>query len=180
MRSRISVGSFLGESEKPFFRLAFGGLSLAVLTVALGCNKSPYSVGYADVSGQVLLDGKPVPGGQVSFVAVNGALAARGDIGEDGHYEIKAPIGEVRIGVNNSLLMPPSLKKGKPPKGMMHGTKEGFVKDEGKPPLKGRYVNIPTGYLDPATSGLKYTVKPGSQTYDIQLSKTPPSSPGVP
>lgn len=180
MRSPISAGSFPRESHKPFFRLAFGGLSLAILTVVLGCSKSPYSVGYTDVSGKVLLDGKPLPGGQVSFVAVNGDIASRGDIGEDGKYQIKAPIGEVRIGIDNSLLKPPDPGRGRPPKGMLHGTKQGFVKDPDKPPLKGRYVALPTTYMDPALSGLKYTVKPGSQTYDIQLSKTPPKSSGTP
>jgi hypothetical protein len=39
-------------------------------------------------------------------------------------------------------------------------------------------VDLPNKYLDPAASGLTYTVTPGSQTHDIELSsKTPPTSP---
>ncbi len=180
MLSRMSTESFQREGQRLFFRLAFGGLSFAVLTLALGCKKSPYTVGEAEVSGKVFFDGKPLPGGQVSFVAVNGALAARGDIGEDGQYQIKAPIGEVQIGVNNRMLAPIQPGKG-PPKGRMHPTAEGFVSDDEKrKALKGRWVDLPSKYADPATSGLKYTVTPGNQTHDIQLSKSAPVSPNAP
>jgi hypothetical protein len=178
MFSRISTETLQQKSPRRFVHLVLPGVFLAVLTLALGCGKSPYSVGYADVSGQVLLDGKPLPGGEVSFVAVNGALAARGDIGEDGHYQIKAPIGEVQIGVNNRMLMPPNPRKGQRPKGMVHKTKDGsVVKEDDVPKKKGRYVDLPTKYLDPAASGLTYTVTPGSQTHDIQLSRISPTSP---
>ncbi|QJW96441.1 hypothetical protein FTUN_3998 [Frigoriglobus tundricola] len=64
----------------------------------------PRSVDHAEVSGKVLLQGKPVPGGQVSFVAVNGGFAASGNIDENGIYQIKAPVGEVKITVTNSML----------------------------------------------------------------------------
>ena len=41
--------------------------------------------------------------------------------------------------------------------------------------------NLPQQYQDPQTSGLKFTVQPGSQTHDIELSANPgttASSPG--
>ncbi len=38
------------------------------------------------------------------------------------------------------------------------------------PTITGTYVPIPEKYRSPDESGLKYTVKTGSQTYDIDLS----------
>jgi hypothetical protein len=173
----ISAKALPQKKRKRVVHLVFCGSFLAVVTLALGCGNK-YSVGYADVSGRVLLDGKPLPGGEVSFVTVNGALAARGDVGEDGQYQIKAPIGEVQIGVNNRMLMPPSPRRPGRPKGMVHKTKDGsIVKEDELPKKKGRYVDLPTKYLDPAASGLTYTVTPGSQTHDIQLSRISPTSP---
>jgi hypothetical protein len=88
----------------PLLRLACCGLSLALLIVITGCGGRPRSVEHAEVSGKVLFQGKPLPGGVVNFVTVNGGFAATGAIDENGNYQLKAPVGEVKIGVSNKML----------------------------------------------------------------------------
>jgi len=88
-----------------------------------------------------------------------------GTIDENGDYQIKAPIGEVEISVTNRMLQP---------RGAVAGAAPRLGKAQaGDQPVKGRYVQIPPQYEDPHTSGLKYTVKKGSQTHDVELSANP-------
>jgi hypothetical protein len=150
----------------------------------VGC-EPPRSAEHAEVSGKVLIDGKPLSGGQISFVAVKGGFAASGNIDETGQYKISAPVGEVTITVNNTSLQgqqsqPPKGKLkggggGPPPKDLPH-PKQG-AEDH---PTKGHWVSIPSRYSNADTSDLKYTVTPGAQTHDVQLSSAvpPPGSPG--
>jgi hypothetical protein len=149
-------------------------LSLGLLVLLGGCGGRPRSVEHADVSGQVRFQGKPLPGGKATFVAVNGGFASSGKIDENGHYQIKAPVGEVQIGVTNRMLQANRGSIKGPPLLTKTEAKE-------RQPLKGRYVKIPSQYEDPSTSGLTYTVKPGPQTHDIELSNNfipPPSATG--
>ncbi|HTU90792.1 MAG TPA: carboxypeptidase-like regulatory domain-containing protein [Gemmataceae bacterium] len=166
-------------NERPGLRLACCCLSIGLMTAMAGCGNHPRSVEHVDVSGQVFFEGSPLPGGQVSFVAVNGGFAAPGIIDENGHYQIRAPVGEVEIGVSNRMLQGNGgLGGGGGPEGMSPRQK----KAKGQPVqrVKGRWVNIPAAYADPHTSGLKYTVKPGPQTYDIKLSASGPPPAGAP
>lgn len=141
-------------------------LSLGLLTLLAGCGKNPHSAEHTDVSGKVLFQGKPLPGGIVSFVAVNGGFAATGTIDENGNYQIKAPVGDVEISVMNRMLQSSSGSKRMPPRLKKAEATENQL-------LKGRWVKIPSHYEDPQTSGLKYTVKQGPQTHDIELSANP-------
>jgi hypothetical protein len=148
----------------------------------VGCSQPQRATEHAEVSGTVLFDNKPLPGGQISFVTVKGGFAASGKIDENGHYEIKAPIGEVTITVNNTALQgssqqPQSKIKGKgsgggapPPKELPHPKEvAGEVQA-----VKGKWVSIPSRYANADTSDLKYTVTPGPQTHDVNLSSAPP------
>jgi len=137
----------------------------------VGCDNNPRSVDHAEVSGTVFFQGEPLPGGQVSFVAVKGGFAASETIDENGKYQIKAPVGDVEIGVDNRMLRQQFGKPTSPLRLKQPGAEE-------SKPLKGQWVDIPPSYSDPHTSGLKFTVKPGTQTHDIQLSATPPGAPG--
>jgi hypothetical protein len=150
----------------PLLRWVCCCLSLGLLTVMAGCGE-PRSAEHADVSGKVLFQGKPLPGGEVSFVAVNGGFGSIGIIDENGNYQIKAPVGEVTIGVMNRMLASRGAKASR----LLQKTQEGGAKQRQR--LKGQYVKIPSQYEDPATSGLKYTVKRGPQTHDIELSANP-------
>jgi hypothetical protein len=172
MHSRISTPSLEGGVKKVSFRLSCGSLSFGLLFLAVACNNKPHSAEHAEVSGRVLFQGKPLPGGKVSFVAVNGGFASTGDIDENGNYQIKPPVGDVEISVTNRMLQSGYGAKAPP-----HPKKAG---SEEARPVKGRWVNIPSSYADPRTSGLKYTVKSGSQSHDIELSANPSPAPGAP
>jgi hypothetical protein len=122
---------------------------MALLTLT-GCER-----GRGDVSGTVTLNGKPLPGGMVTFVPDNGrAEAAR--IGEDGKYTItNIPAGPARITVATQQPI--------------------RMKENGKDfePL-GKYVPIPERYRDPETSGLTLDVKRGFQECDLSLHQLQP------
>lgn len=139
----------------------------------------------------MLFDSKPLPGGQISFVATKGGFAASGNIDEQGNYKINAPIGEVTITVNNIALQGQGggggggggASKGKikgkgagggggapPPKELPHPKEvAGEVQA-----VKGKWVSIPSRYANADTSDLKYTVTAGAQTHDVNLSSAPP------
>ncbi len=155
---------------KPILRLACCGLLFGLLILSAGCGGVKRSVGHAEVTGRVLYQGKPLPGGVVNFVTVEGSFASTGIIDPNGNYQISSPEGEVQIGVSNKMLAheaanikEESVKTARQEKSK--GGKGAVV--------KGYYVDLPTKYHDPTTSGLKYTVKPGPQTHDIELSATP-------
>ena len=155
------------RKKQAVLRLAYSCLSLGLLGLASGCTNNPHSAEHADVSGKVLFRGEPLPGGQVTFVTVKGGFAANGTIDENGNYQIKAPVGDVEISVMNRMLQPSRGSKGMRPAPL----KKTEAKEQQL--LKGRWVKIPSHYEDPHTSGLKYTVKPGPQTHDIELSANP-------
>ncbi len=122
------------------------------------------------VSGKVLSQGKPLPGGRVTFFHVNGEFASSGQIDESGNYQLEAPVGDVQISVMIGMLQSSSG-----PKWPYAPKKAGAEKSQS---LKGRWIRIPSHFEDPLTSGLKFTVKPGPQTHDIVLSdKARPASP---
>jgi hypothetical protein len=158
---------------KQVIRLAACCGMLGLLTLVGGCGRSPRSVEHMEVSGKVLLGGTPLPGGQVSFVTVKGGFASSGTIDENGNYQIKAPVGEVAISVSNAMLQPRGRRG---PANTPHPKQSGAPEDQ---PMKGRWVSMPSRYMNPDTSGLKYTVKPGAQTHDIELSTNIAPDPGA-
>ncbi len=160
---------------KPGLRRIGGCLSLGLLILLAGCGKARRGEEQGEVSGKVLFQGKPLPGGRVSFVAANGGYANSEIIDENGNYKIKAPVGDVKISVDNSMLERKRFSGGGPPKGMHRPRPPGAEAEE--KPIKGQWVKIPNEYRDPSTSGLSYTVKKGAQTHDIELSDKPPSPP---
>jgi hypothetical protein len=151
-------------------------LAAVLLIVAPGCGKHRRDAATAEVSGQVLIDGQPLPGGMITFVASDG-FPSNGIIDEKGNYKVKAPVGDVSISVDNSMLAPKRPGREAPPG--MHHPRPPSGDDPGAG-VTGQYVKIPLRYADPSTSGLKYTVKSGSQTYKVELSSAlpPPTSGG--
>ncbi len=174
MRSRFSTKSLEQGVSKAIVRLTCGCLFLGLLFLTAGCGKkTPHSTEHVKVSGKVLFKDKPLPGGRVTFVAVNGGFSASGPIDEKGHYEIQAPVGEVVIGVDNKMLAP---KRGKP-KEIAHPKRPDAGEEK---PITGKYVIIPPKYSDPQTSGLTYTVTAGAQNHDITLADVAAEPPGAP
>jgi hypothetical protein len=155
-----------GVGERAARWACWGSLLFCLLVLALGCSRTPRSAEHAEVSGKVLYKGQPLPGGRVTFVSAQGTFASTGNIDEKGDYTIKAPVGEVKISVDNRMLSALGAKAGALPRGAGRRPQEGG----GEPnPVKGTYKPIPTKYYTPDTSGLTYTVQKGPQTHNIEL-----------
>ena len=138
------------------------GISLA----AVGCGSST-----GTISGKVSYKGAPLKGGYVTFYTKDKKVTRPGEIQEDGSYKIeKMPTGEALICVDTSTLKPPTqahnIPTYSPPKGQQLPPRYKLSNNEEKAK---RYVEIPSQYADPDKSKLTYTVKGGSQEYDIKL-----------
>ena len=121
---------------------------MACATVALtGCGGGHG----ASVSGSVTLDGAPLDTGTVAFHPLGGGPTAYGGIHPNGTYRLKTgagtgvPPGEYRVTVA-AMTEPPT---------------------DG-PSVPGRMITPPR-YADPAQSGLKFAVTPGSNRIDLEL-----------
>jgi len=120
-------------------------LVLLLLLVLAGCSSS--KSGTREVSGKVTYKGEPLPGGTITFQSANDKdKVGRTGINEDGSYKLgNAPEGDVKIFFIGPSR-PSDTTKGKAPP-----------------------VTLEAKYLKPETSGVSYTVKEGTQTYDIDL-----------
>jgi hypothetical protein len=145
--------------------------ALAVVLLA-GCGP-----GRGKVSGRVLYQNAPLSGGWVTFRPADprqNTLSV--PIEPDGQYEATLPAGEVLISVDNRELepagpgpapeLPPTInlpRDAPVPASSSRGRPGGSRKPAGS------YVPIPEKYYSVDTSGLRCTVKGGSQHYDITL-----------
>jgi hypothetical protein len=158
-----------------FVRCYFRGASLLGFLVlaglAAGCG-----AGQATVSGKVLFNGKPLPGGWLTFRPIDPSKnSVTAQIDENGHYEVVLPAGDVKIAVDNrewepavpaKSVLPPGVKLPVAPKTTVDAP--AATSAPSKPP--GSYVPIPAKFYDADSSGLKFTVVSGkSQTHDIEL-----------
>jgi hypothetical protein len=146
-------------------------LGVSLLLLAAGCSSR------GTITGKVLLQGKPLPGGTVQFIhPKQGSMNA--PIGQDGSYQfVDVPAGEVTIAVIGAA--PPMTRE--LPKGMdwekVKQSYPGLSDEEVKrrtgfgpvSPPPGGFVSVPEKYSNPETSGLTYTVTGGAQTHDIVL-----------
>jgi hypothetical protein len=159
-------------------RLVHGLLVLFLGLAAAGCGSST-----GEVTGKVLLKGKPLAGGAVSFFPASGKGSNTSRIKEDGTYTvIKVPVGAVKI-----VVAPPAAGKLDPKiKMLVDAVKSGKTKmsqeeidkmpqefrdalDGEGPSSSGHSGKIPKQYTDPEKTVLEYTVTSGSQTHDIEL-----------
>jgi hypothetical protein len=153
----------------------FRGASLLGLLVlaglAAGC-----SAGQGTVSGKVLFNGKPLPGGWLTFRPTDPSRNnVTAQIDENGHYEAVLPAGDVKIAVDNREWEPVAARKTVLPPGVTLPPAPKATADApaatsapSRPP--GSYVPIPAKFYDADSSGLKLTVASGkSQTHDIEL-----------
>jgi len=171
-------------------RIAFSGrlgrptcfMSLLLVAGLTGCG-----VSQGKVSGRVLFNGAPLPGGLVTFHPedpAQNAVPARLD--EQGNYEAVLPAGNVQVSVDNRDLEPQTREPGGLPPGLLPqlspearkvlgGGKQGNPSPSApagtSPKVSGRYVPIPEQYYDIETSNLKFRVDKGEQKHDIELYK---------
>jgi hypothetical protein len=132
-------------------------LSLGLLVASSGCG----GVYDSSARGIVSLDGKSLPRGAVTFHPVSGGPAAYAMIREDGSYSIRTgreeglPAGEYEVSVSANE---PSVAQS----------------SNGGPPPPGKLIT-PAWYRMKETSGLKFTVKPGKNEINLDLSTKPPA-----
>ena len=135
--------------------MLFGSVALTVGLFLPGCGESGPTMGR--VSGKVTYNGKPVAKGTVSFVSTEPARPnANSPIGPDGSYSLQttnpndgAVVGDYTVAVS-----------GKDPNAVNNDLPGAPVKVTS---------DIPAKFEDPAKSGLKATVKSGSNDIPIDL-----------
>jgi hypothetical protein len=142
-------------------------LSLGLCTLAIACAATlcvagcggPYD---SKVSGKLTLDGSVVPAGTVAFLPLASGPPAYGRVDASGNYviqtgrELGLPSGDYQIAV--TATAPSQTTK----------------TADGGPPRPGKPLT-PAWYGNKDTSGLKYTVKKGSNTIDLELNSKPPA-----
>lgn len=96
----------------------------------------------------------------VALVIVQGEKSsATGDVGEDGRYKVEnVPLGEVKIAVNTDAGKGKQMSKA-------------MAQSQGKAKALPKVIDVPPKYANPETSGLKTSIKKGSNTYDVVISK---------
>jgi hypothetical protein len=105
-------------------------------------------------------------GGQkvaVALVIAQGAdRGATAFVGDDGHYKLtNVALGEVNLAVNTAA------GKGQL---MSRAMAQSRGKNKGQGPLP-RVIEVPAKFADPTTSGIKTTINPGPNTFDIVIPK---------
>lgn len=131
-----------------------------ILTQLTGCGgPAGPKRDYADVTGTVKYNGKPVSKGTVIFQPASGAPVV-GDLKDDGTYSLKGVIGPNTVMINNPVPPPPG--KG----GDDIAANKAAQADYDKA-LKAAKI-VPDKYSS-ANSGLKFEVKAGPNKADFEL-----------
>jgi hypothetical protein len=142
-------------------------LLLGTVLIAAGCGGSKRLQEHTELKGTVRYKGEVLKGGTISFFGKAGEAGITAQIHEDGTYSIKAPVGECKISVDNSMLKAGSQgKERRKEQGMGAGPRPGQGEQL---KVTGTYMPIPEKYKDPEKSGLTYTVKKGESTKDFDL-----------
>src|SRR5262245_28061344 len=127
-------------------RVIAGCAAVALAALVAGCAPAPAgesSGATATVTGRVFYQGKPLPGGGLRFLAADDDRSAFTMINPDGTYRLTgAPVGRVKICVDTSMLRRFRTRGG---------------------------VTVPEKYRTFPQTDLTYTVRAGSQTYDVRL-----------
>jgi hypothetical protein len=131
------------------------------------------------VTGKVTYKGQPVPAGWVQFRPADPAQnSVTVELKEDGTFTADLPAGEVTVTIDNREWEPrtgggiPAIPTGIPlsPEAKAQVAAAARKEAESRPAARsGKYVPLPERYFDAATSPVKFTVKGGSQTHDIEL-----------
>jgi hypothetical protein len=141
---------------------AITGLALMAAMLA-GCR--PSGPAYWPINGKVTFQGKPVTVGQIRFCDPAAGIDVIESLDAQGQYTILTgnrkglPEGQYQVAVMPKLDF--SRVKCEPNGRPIPSTMPSAA--EKNPP------NIPQKYQDPATSGLTLTVKPASNTFDVDM-----------
>jgi hypothetical protein len=111
--------------------------------------------GNGSISGRVTFHGDPLPTGAICFHSEEGNRDVFNAPIKNGEFTIDAlPAGAARVTV---VTVDPS------------GSARGDLGPRQPQPRPGAFVPIPRRYGNPETSGLTWTVKPGPQRYEVDL-----------
>jgi len=158
-----------------------GTFLLLCLTGLAGC--SPPADGYAgprgSVAGRLSIDGTPVRDGcHVVFMATHGSFIASGTVEQGGRYKLLyrvaqgLPVGDYRVqlGLPSDFAASSVGPSGGPqPRDVNEITKAWKAA-----------MPFPERYLAASTSGLKFTVEPGPNTADFELTNASHRDAGSP
>ena len=138
-------------------RVLVGPLAIVAMVISLAGCGSKYD---ASVKGLITFDGKALPRGTVKFSPSQSGPAAYGMVESDGSYMIMTgrekglPPGDYIVTV---VANEPSTPNANP----------------SLPPPPGKPIT-PQWFRDQAVSPLKYSVKPGKNEINMDLTSTPP------
>jgi hypothetical protein len=140
---------------RQFFKEPVAGCVLLSMLI-FGCSSGTtytYDGPTGEVTGKVTFKGSPVSVGQVNFQSTHGA--ASGEIEEDGTYTLTY-LGRSGIPVGDFLVYvtPPRTES---------------TEAQEEVPSTVSHPMIPEKYQMASTSGLKFSVKEGANTYDIAM-----------
>ncbi|WP_428306658.1 carboxypeptidase-like regulatory domain-containing protein [Lacipirellula sp.] len=133
--------------------------ALMLSTVLLGCGGTSNQ---ATVDGVVTLEGAPVPSGSISFVPASGGTQSYAMSDASGNYEVytgrEAGLKPGEYNVTIVARERPAVNQ----------------TELGGPAPAGAAIT-PAWYASPETSGLKFTVAPGANEINLELSKQAPA-----
>lgn len=176
--SRVSSLTFSGTmAEMAIFVRHSWLVVCAICLVGCGGSSGGYSGATGMVSGQMVIDGKPLREGcLVAFQASEEGFTATGVVKQDGKYTLtyngsfQIPAVKYRIQLSPPSETPefkPAGSEKQDPTSMalkvMGPPGSAKVKEAVKPPF-------PPKYSSAITSGIEYTVKEGQNTADFDLS----------
>lgn len=81
-----------------------GGLGMAVLLSLSGCGRESGPLKVA-VSGEVTLDGKPVPQGQIVLSDAAGVAQSFGGEIRDGEYSVRTTLGKKKVSISSMQVV---------------------------------------------------------------------------
>jgi hypothetical protein len=139
------------------FRISSLLVAAAVLAGISGCGP-----GKASVGGKVTYKGKPLAMGTV-FMSGSDGVAVTAAINADGTYRIDSMVpGLTKVGVSSPKPVSPQIvaqaRKGRPP-----------APNAPPPQDAANWFEVPEKYVDPRTSELTVTLKPGDNVHNIEL-----------
>lgn len=167
----------LTPMKNSFSRWFFLGSLILIAPIFSGCSSST-STSRGKISGQVLLDGKPLPLGQIEFTNEKG-LKGRGMVIE-GKYSANVPDGDLKVVVKTSYINQEYFNTLKQEiSGQMalaSAEAEGAQSEEGKAMAKKilaiipKAKRVPKKYENYSSSGLTVTVSSEETKKDFELS----------
>lgn len=155
-------------------RRLFGSSVLLVAMIATGCDGGPP---IATIAGKITRNGQPpkIPHLTISFVGANGKPVTTA-VSEDGSFTADPlDVGEMMVGFgiaeedgSEQAKQPQEGESAESYVNRMKHTKE-MGKHRRKVATKSKFPTLPIKYLDPRTSGITTTLKPGANTFDFDI-----------